>query len=50
MSGLSLDDLPDEAGESEPAPRRPILIPDAGVGVKWFIARIQKLLDEGKIR
>jgi predicted nucleic acid-binding protein len=37
VSGSSLDDLPDEAGESAAPPVRPILVPDAGVGVKWFV-------------
>ena len=37
MSGLFLADLLDKAGESAPLPLRPILVPDASVGVKWFV-------------
>jgi predicted nucleic acid-binding protein len=37
LSGRSLADLPDEAGESAAPPLRPILVPDAGVAVKWFV-------------
>lgn len=37
MSGLSLAGLPDDAGESAQAPPKPILVPDAGMGVKWFV-------------
>jgi predicted nucleic acid-binding protein len=33
----SLAELPGEAGESASPPSRPILVPDASVGVKWFV-------------
>jgi predicted nucleic acid-binding protein len=37
VSGPSLADLPDEAGESAAPPPRSILVPDAGASVKWFV-------------
>jgi predicted nucleic acid-binding protein len=38
VSGRSLADLSDEEGESTEPPLRPILVPDAGVAVKWFVS------------
>lgn len=37
MSDPPVAQTADEAGGANPAPSRPILIPDAGVGVKWFV-------------
>jgi predicted nucleic acid-binding protein len=37
LSGHTLPDPADEANGSATPPVRPILVPDAGVGVKWFV-------------
>jgi predicted nucleic acid-binding protein len=37
VSDLPVPDPGGQSGESAPLPVKPILVPDAGVGVKWFV-------------
>jgi predicted nucleic acid-binding protein len=53
MSGMPASDPPDDLGVSSPTPIvRQILVPDAGVGVKWLVPKTDsdsavRLLDCG---